>query len=153
MERLHWKQWFEVGHDTIDFEHKVFFSLIHKLQNLVEEVHDKDAALRVLEEIYKYADFHFTSEENVMIEAGYEGLDRHRRLHQNLLALLRQNIDDMEAGAIAGPEVVTFMFWWFVEHTVAEDLAIATHVKTRMLRQFFEDAHPKRARPNLDGVA
>ncbi|MBB4286741.1 bacteriohemerythrin [Roseospira goensis] len=138
MERLHWRTWFEVGHDTIDFEHKTFFSLIHKLQSLVEVTHDREGAQRALEETYKYADFHFTSEENIMIEAGYKDFERHHELHQKLLKRLRQNIDDMESGLISGSEVVTFLFMWFVEHTIAEDLELSTQLKKRQLRQFFQ---------------
>lgn len=138
MERMHWKAWFEVGHDTIDFEHKTFFSLIHKLQSLVEVSHDLESARRILEETYKYADFHFTSEENIMIESGYDDLDRHRDIHRKLLKKLRRSIDDMQAGRISGSELVSFLFVWFVEHTVAEDLKIATHLKQKHLQQFFE---------------
>ncbi|SDH23853.1 bacteriohemerythrin [Roseospirillum parvum] len=142
MDRMQWKKWFEVGHDAIDFEHKIFFSLIHKLQSLIEVTGEAEAARRVLDETYKYADFHFTSEENIMLESEYPDFERHHELHQALLRRLRRSIDDMDGGLVAGPEVVSFLFYWFVEHTVAEDLKIATHLKERHLQQFFEASPP-----------
>ena len=61
---LAWDNKFEVGHERIDSEHRIFLSLIRDLSVEAESKAGKPRVERTLNEIYKYADFHFTSEEN-----------------------------------------------------------------------------------------
>ncbi|MEO5338618.1 MAG: hemerythrin domain-containing protein [Magnetospirillum sp. WYHS-4] len=134
---LDWKKWFEIGHETIDFEHKVFFSLIHKLQCLTTDNHAADDIRRTMNEIMKYAEFHFVSEENIMIECNYDKLESHVILHRNLLRDLRDAITMHEGGAENDEEIVTFLFNWLLEHTIKADLDISRHVKEKNLRCYF----------------
>ncbi|MBF0355117.1 MAG: hemerythrin family protein [Alphaproteobacteria bacterium] len=137
---LVWRKWFEIGHEVIDFEHKIFFSQIHKLQCLVKESHHKDEIRRVMEEIIKYADFHFTSEENIMIDAAYPGLEAHKSIHRNLMRDLRETISSFDGGSDNAELIVTFLFRWLLEHTINEDLVISKSIKEKHLREFFRAA-------------
>ncbi|MGE5503964.1 MAG: bacteriohemerythrin [Actinomycetota bacterium] len=141
MPRLLWEEWFEIGHDTIDFEHKVFFSLIHKLECLVEEARPRGEISRTMMEILKYAEFHFTSEENIMLEAGFSNLARHATMHRELLHRLKEDISTYEFGSSDGKDIVEFLFEWLLRHTIAEDIAISIAVKEKRLRTFFAAAN------------
>jgi hemerythrin len=138
MVELLWQKWFEIGHETIDFEHKVFFSLIHKLQCIVEHCYDNSDSRRVVEEIQKYAEFHFTSEENLMIDAGYSDIAAHQLIHRTLMSDLREKIQLLDGGADNANEIVTFLFNWLLEHTVNEDMRFSKSVKEKNIRAFFK---------------
>jgi hemerythrin len=140
MVELQWQKWFEIGHETIDFEHKVFFSLIHKLQCIVNQCYHNDDIRRVMEEILKYAEFHFTSEENLMTDAAYTTIAAHKDIHRALLKDLRDAIRLFDEGEDNADEIVTFLFNWLLEHTVSEDMQFSKSVKEKNIRDFFKTA-------------
>ncbi len=137
MEHLAWKKWFEVGHDTIDFEHKTFFSLINKANDFVKEGRESEEIRRVFDELLKYADFHFTSEENVMVECDYPYLEEHRGEHRRLMIKLREDITSFEGEAMEASKIVHFLFEWLLNHTITEDLNISAAVKQKNLKGYF----------------
>jgi len=137
---LVWQKWFEIGHDTIDFEHKTFFSLIHKAHSFAEEGRSKVDIRRVLDELLKYTDFHFTSEENVMAECDYPGLAEHKKVHNELMMKFREDVTNYEAGAISAQEIVVFLFDWLLKHTITEDIDISAAVKKKNLSAYFKTA-------------
>lgn len=137
MGEMTWQHWFEIGHDTIDFEHKVFFTLIHKLQAVVSGGGDREEIRRSLAEIIKYAEFHFLSEENIMIECDYPGLEKHRKIHEEIMHKLREEASLFDAGVDNATEMVKFLFEWLLRHTVTEDIAISKSVKEKNLKQLF----------------
>jgi hemerythrin len=64
----------------------------------------------------RYAQFHFLSEENLMMRHRYPGLEEHQKLHHELLGSLSTHMlrDNDEA-------TITFLVNWFKAHTVQED--------------------------------
>lgn len=127
---LDWDSKFEIGHDRIDSEHRIFLGLIRELSMQAE--HDDNPARtdRLIREIYKYADFHFLSEENLMEDVGYPFLADHRRHHSVLLSELRDFMVDQRNGSRNTGEIVEFLFVWFAMHTSQEDRQITDYLKT-----------------------
>jgi hemerythrin len=131
---LQWKSWFEIGHERIDSEHRAFLNLIRDMNAQAEAGLDRDRLLRSLEEMQKYADFHFLSEENVMLDAGYPDLENHTLLHARLLKEVRNKATAVRLGEASSQEVVTFLYDWFCNHTVNEDAKIAQHLAASQRR-------------------
>lgn len=129
MVKLEWKDWFNIGIEKIDFEHRIFLGLVQAVDASVAANESSEKIRRALEEIYKYADFHFLSEENVMIDAGFDGYTTHKRMHQELLADLRKWIADSARNPDDTIMLVTFLYEWFANHTVSEDGKIADFMK------------------------
>ena len=126
---LHWDNKFEIGIERIDFEHRIFLDLIITFHELIiDRTYDKNKASRLLKEIHKYADFHFTSEENIMIDIAYPELESHREAHQQLLMKLKDQILDLENGHSQASDFFDFIFNWFAIHTTTEDKKIATYI-------------------------
>jgi len=134
-----WRRWFEIGHETIDFEHKTFLGLINQLDHLAARGAPPERLARALDEIAKYAAFHFASEESVMLDADYDGFVQHRAHHRALLARLEEVIAAFEGGLDNVQEIITFLVLWFAEHTVNEDLDIAVAIKRRNLKSFYRE--------------
>jgi len=139
MNPVTWQKWFEVGHETIDLEHRTFFTLVKKLEQQVAQGAPHDALQRTVSELLKYADFHFTSEENVMLEYGFEGMDAHRAAHRRLLFKLREDATSFQWGESSGSELVAFLYRWLVQHTIEEDAALAMVVKRANMQRWFPD--------------
>lgn len=80
MEKLVWKQAYCIGIDKIDNEHKIFFDLVAEMQEISKQEFNKNKIDRFLRELVKYAEFHFFSEENLMIDIDYPEKDNHLSL-------------------------------------------------------------------------
>lgn len=80
---------------------------------------------RYIEEIIRYALFHFFSEENEMLEVGYPELEQHRELHRKLVNTLSQIASKVEMGELDASEPIHFLIRWFLDHTTVQDIKFA----------------------------
>lgn len=126
--RIEWTEKLLIGVPRIDFEHQIFADLINSLAERVEQGADRLAIVRTLREVLKYAEFHFVSEENLMVEANYPRLREHAAIHQRLLQTLTAKSMALAAQEIDERAVLDFLVNWFVEHTAREDPLFAAYV-------------------------
>ncbi len=125
---LAWDSKFEVGHERIDSEHRIFLSLIRDLSVESDTGATKERIERTLHEIHKYADFHFTSEENIMADVAYPQLAEHKQEHRMLLAQLKNFIQRYRASLQTPETVVDFLFQWFALHTTHKDKLVSKFI-------------------------
>ncbi len=130
MVQIKWDKKFEVGNFEIDSEHKVFVRIIQKIIYSVGKKNHKYTE-RLINEIYKYADFHFHSEETVMIEINYPDFDAHKKEHEKLLFDLRNiiSIDGNDDYVRPMSEFIIFLTNWFTNHTLNVDKKLAGYLK------------------------
>jgi hemerythrin len=78
----------------------------------------------------KYADFHFHSEETVMMEISYPHLSDHQKEHERLLLKLRNMVSMVELKDYSKPIVdfIQFLIDWFVTHTITVDKRLADYL-------------------------
>lgn len=124
-----WDEKFEIGHSRIDHEHQVFVDLIRTVSQEARGDCPKERISRLLMEVKKYAEFHFISEENIMIDAAYPEYEPHKREHDMLLAQLDNEFYRYRSGETELDSVAGFMFRWFALHTTQEDLKIAQYLR------------------------
>lgn len=125
---IQWDKRFEVGHLRIDHEHQVFLDLIRNASQAAETGEPKDWCMRLLNEVKKYADFHFFSEENIMLKVGFPDYPEHQAKHVELLTLLEDRIHAYAKDQIDLEAVVVFMFDWFALHTTKMDKKIGKYI-------------------------
>ena len=123
-----WQKWFELGNFRIDSEHRVFLDLVMELNRSHEAGIAPDKLARSLREIHKYAEFHFLSEENMMIDIAYPQMDLHAAEHAKLLKTLEQNIAQLMAGEDRLEEFLTFLYEWFSDHTIGTDYRLTQFI-------------------------
>jgi hemerythrin len=121
VEILQWNDRFRVGIERIDYQHKYFVDLISWLSSKLKPSENAGLRQRYLEEIMKYAAFHFFSEETQMMEAGFPELKHHQELHRQLISHLSGVASRLEMGEIDDFELIQFLTNWFIFHTVEED--------------------------------
>jgi hemerythrin len=128
-QQIKWDKQFAVGHSLIDDQHKMFVELVARVEAAVADKEEKEHIVRLLDELFKYAVFHFKSEENLMLRIGYPYLAEHERLHKDILHEIGDKLLSLSLNKVAASELVDFLYRWFVEHTSTEDLRIATFLK------------------------
>lgn len=128
MLNVQWDKKFDIGNEKIDSEHKIFFGLIQDYTNEVSSSRSVARIRRILNELKKYAEFHFISEQNLMIEINYPALLHHINLHSALLFRLEDFYHDLAVGEVTYESFALFLFEWFTLHTTIEDKKIAEFI-------------------------
>ena len=82
-----------------------------------------------MNEVKKYAGFHFVSEENIMIDVDYPHSEHHAMLHRELLTRLKDHSNQFKIGRLDAPDVFEFLFQWFAIHTSNEDKKLVAYMK------------------------
>jgi len=126
---LKWDKKYEIGHERIDSEHKIFLDLIIDFQHALDDKQPKEKLIRILNEVEKYAAFHFVSEENIMIDVAYPKYEHHAMLHRELLTRLKDHSNQFKLGLLEAPDVFEFLFQWFAIHTSNEDKKLVAYIK------------------------
>lgn len=120
-EKILWKQDYTIGVEEIDVQHHYFSILVNRLMDDLAQIKDDYYRARLLEELSRYASFHFISEENIMLRCSYPGLKDHQELHRHLINELNEKINYFTLSKLSSDAVLTFLIDWFVNHTLEID--------------------------------
>ncbi|MEQ1602420.1 MAG: hemerythrin family protein [Methylophilaceae bacterium] len=128
-EIIPWDKSYEIGHELIDSQHRIFLMILNKLIKSIAQGVTKEYMFRTLMELKKYAEFHFISEENVMLDCGYLNVNQHQHIHSELLFEFTVLSDRVAQGRAEPDEVVSFIKGWLLNHILHEDIQIAQYVR------------------------
>ena len=117
MSMIIWEKSHSVGEEEIDEQHRDFVKLINRLQIMHDRGTPRDLTLRILLEVVKYTEYHFTSEENLMIIAKCPLLERQQKEHRALLEALNEKYKAFEAGDETIKPIIDFLVGWFLSHS------------------------------------
>ncbi len=114
---LHWNEAFMVQVPSMDNQHLGLFEAMNRLYQAVIDKSPAQLRKQRLDELLKLATRHFADEEQVMEQAGYPELRRHKEEHARLLAELdtlmqRNGPDDEEFNM----ELLVFLKNWLLNH-------------------------------------
>lgn len=136
MNKTLWHDRYSIGVSSIDKEHKQLFSMMAKLFALNE---DEEKSVWACKEAVKFLKNHtiqhFQNEEAYMRSINYDGLDTHKRLHDNFLhqtlPALESELEVTEYSAESVRHFLGVCIGWVVAHTQTEDQAIAGKVQSK----------------------
>jgi hemerythrin len=117
-----------LGVPAIDAQHQLLVQLLERLSRVLVEFGPKDRLVRLLREIKKYAEYHFTSEENYMVDLAYPLRAEHARHHSEMLAELSVRIGRANASWRQAAQVEEFLQTWLTHHIGIEDRKLADFV-------------------------
>ncbi len=121
---VEWTDELSVGVSSLDHDHQHLIGLLNQLHEVIRRKDAHAVIGAVLAELIAYTDHHFTAEETLMAEAGFPGLDAHRRTHD----MLRRRVLDYQAEYLDDPhhviaaELFDFLCDWLVHHIKTEDM-------------------------------
>ena len=96
---LEWQLDFETGNEYVDLQHRYFVDLINRVGINFRDTDDVVYKEKLISELRKYADFHFTSEENIATPHNLpEDISRHHQRHLELLEEFDHHAEDLDKG-------------------------------------------------------
>jgi hemerythrin len=119
--QLEWTSDFETGNEAVDFQHHYFIDLLNRIGNIYKNSTDEDYKHKLIIELRKYADFHFTSEENIATSLSLPGVNNHHERHMELLVEFNHCSEELENETKSFDEFFQFLIEWFTGHTYYED--------------------------------
>lgn len=131
MEPIIWKDEYCIGIEEIDKQHMDFVKLINRFMVLYDSGGHIKLQDRLLLEILRYAEYHFVSEENIMIFYNYYDISIQQKEHVALVRTLKSKISGLKEGSVNGNHLIQFLIKWFMHHTQEEDRKIAQYILDR----------------------
>ena len=128
MKELFWDSSYEIGIQEIDRQHMEFVKLLRRFNIGAQNAIPLTIQLRILQELVKYAEYHFCSEENIMLITKYPDLANQQAEHSHLLKSLERRVDLYRTAPHTGDQISEFLYDWFVNHTQIEDRKITAHI-------------------------
>ena len=112
-----WDEMYATGIGSIDDQHKHLISLLNRMFEALLQKRGKEEVSYVIEEMHRYAEYHFHTEESLMEKAGYSDLAEHRVYHDAFISKVndfsfKYNQNDEALCA----EVTIFLTNWLNEH-------------------------------------
>ncbi|NLV26520.1 MAG: hemerythrin family protein [Methanomicrobiales archaeon] len=108
---------YATGIESIDEQHKHLISLLNRMFEALFQKKGKDKLAYVIDEMKKYAVYHFSTEESLMEKAGFTGLTDHCAFHELFTSKVNDFSEkfDLQDEALTA-EVTIFLTNWINEH-------------------------------------
>ena len=156
MPRMVWQDDLNTGIKVIDNQHRRIVEMINHLHDAMAH-RDRQEIGDILDELVDYTLSHFTFEESLMEDAGYEFTRAHKRVHEVFVKRVSDYRLRFRAGEDIGNELLHTLSHWLFNHIRNDDKAIVDSVRrhlyrvgaeehgggwlARSLRRFFGAAH------------
>ena len=123
------------GNELIDNEHKELIDRVNKLVESCENGKEKVTAVKTLDFLMDYTEFHFSDEEKLQQEGGYDKLEQHKGQHEDFkksVDELRQMLEEEEGPTDAFVQAVNKnISQWLVNHIQGWDKAVAEYIRSK----------------------
>ena len=111
-----------IGIGEIDEQHRHMLGLANELYVTLTRRKSEERYRAILDELVEFSKSHFETEERVMREAGYPGLEEHRKEHELMTVQLREFAAAFKYGRpLPANELVGFLTGWLISHNVNSD--------------------------------
>jgi hemerythrin len=118
-----WREAYSVHIPQIDAQHQQLIALINDLHAAMMKGAGNQALGRILNELVRYTESHFSYEEAMLQQRGYSSLMAHRAEHRQLT----QQILDLQTQFRSGKllmtmQVMQFLKDWLANHILTRDM-------------------------------
>jgi hemerythrin len=125
-----WKKSYELKIPEIDMQHRRLVGLINELSDAMMIRKGQRTIPHILDELAEYVVLHFASEEKVMKEFNYPGIDEHVREHREFTKRVTVYMQLYDQDRELNPkELLDFLCDWLRNHITVNDKAIAKHIR------------------------
>ncbi|MCM1111881.1 MAG: response regulator [Muribaculum sp.] len=144
--QLVWRDQYNIGVEHIDKEHQKLFRIVNKLFAFEDEGEKSRWACQEGIKYFKdHAMIHFATEEEYMESIHYEGLERHKRIHNDfrtrILPALEDELEETRYSMDSVSHFLGVCVGWLVGHTLTEDRAMSGHAESRWEKLLPEEEH------------
>ncbi len=121
-----WDDYYSIGFDLIDDQHKKLIDMINDLYASFISGEAQEKAPGIVEEMVKYTDYHFKTEENFFDEHNYPETEKHKEIHQSFVDKAIELQDGLKSGQITvSYDIMNFLRQWLIDHILKEDKKFA----------------------------
>jgi hemerythrin len=123
------------GNSEIDAQHKELISRISNFVASCEEGTGKVKAIKMLDYLEEYTNFHFSAEEKLQEDADYPELENHKKKHEEFKKSLKELYDYLEESE--GPtddfvaQVQKNVVDWLFNHIKSFDRSVAEYLNIK----------------------
>ena len=121
------------GNDMIDAQHKELIEKIDSLLTYCENGEEKVKAIKMLDYLAEYTDFHFGEEEKLQEEVSFPGMEEHKKKHaefKKAVEELHDMLEEEEGTTDAFVDAVKKnVVDWLFDHIKQMDQALAAFVQ------------------------
>ena len=122
-----------VGIDEIDEDHQKLFDLFNLLKRSVEEGKASGEQAEILEELISFTTWHFSHEEQLMRQYGYDQAADHETEHWNLIGSAMQLQQKfLDSGTIMADNHIEFLEGWLTNHIRGTDMKLGSYLSGMM---------------------
>lgn len=119
------------GNEMIDAQHQELIDKINKLLDSCETGEGKVAAIKTLDFLADYTEFHFGEEEKLQVEIEYPGIEAHKEEHEKLRKVVKElyeMLEEEEGPSAAFVEQVNRnVIEWLYRHIKGFDTSVAEY--------------------------
>lgn len=127
-----WKPSYEIGVNAIDMQHRQLVGMINELYEAMKVGHGQDAVVHVLHELVDYVQLHFNTEEEIMRDHYYPGLEEHVLEHLELTRHVMDFAEEQRTGQrIKTIDLMNFLRDWLTEHITVRDKKFGEFLQRR----------------------
>lgn len=127
-----WKEEYSVNIAIIDEQHKKLLSLIDQLHRGVSEGQSKEDLQKVFAGLLDYMLHHFETEEQLMAQHGFPGLEEHKREHEDFRRKIIEFLDAfLDAQTDVAMDMVQYLVSWIRLHVFFTDRRYVTFLNER----------------------
>ena len=123
------------GNEMIVGQHKELIDKINKLLDSCEVGNDKLTAIKTLDYLADYTDFHFGEEEKLQESISYPGIEQHKKEHEKLRRVveeLHEMLEEQEGPTEAFvAQVQENVINWLYNHIKGFDRSVAEYKNMR----------------------
>lgn len=124
MPLMEWSEKLSTSIPSIDRQHKVILGYINDLHDGIERGEIKGILDGILDGLFNYTRVHFAYEETLFRRCGYEQQADHLKVHERMLARVRDFRDRYKHGEKElAPELLDFLKDWLYHHILEDDMA------------------------------
>lgn len=129
-----WKDFYSVGHEYIDDDHKILFEIADEALKIADTASDRVNKIRlIIKKLYDYMKVHFEKEESFMKEISYPEFELHQKLHDNINNQLNEFIKKISTMKLYNfeKELAKIIDITLLQHIIQEDRKIVVWQKSK----------------------
>jgi hemerythrin-like metal-binding protein len=129
---IEWNENFKLGIEQFDEHHQHLVALINKVYDDYTAEAPSEAVGAVLDELVKYATYHFGLEEKWMDVQKYPNRYRHSEEHEKFSKTVTEMFSEYNGGRLnLSLDILIFLKNWLTDHILKTDVEYAHYVASK----------------------
>jgi hemerythrin len=123
-ELISWSDDYSIGYKIIDDQHKELIRLTNEfyegcqMGGVVAKIH----FFKTVQGAIQYIKTHFATEEEIMKKVGYPAFDTHKKMHEDFILKVVQQVRAFESEDMPDPiGFIKFLMEWILKHVANAD--------------------------------